>query len=61
VDWSDAWSAVDTTELSDGLISGWYNGFNDDYSAITPTLPLTAIPGPATVAVLVLLGGRRRR
>jgi hypothetical protein len=61
VDWSDAWSAVDTTELSDGLISGWHNGFNDDYSAITPTLPLTAIPGPATVAVLVLLGGRRRR
>ncbi|MDP6478757.1 MAG: hypothetical protein QGI75_01800 [Phycisphaerales bacterium] len=61
VDWSDAWTSVDTTWLSDGLISGWYNGFNDDYSAITPTLPLTAIPGPATVAVLVLLGGRRRR
>ena len=61
VDWSDAWSAADGTALSDGLISGWHNGFNDDYSAIPPTLPLTAIPNPATVAVFMLLGGRRRR
>ena len=61
VDWSDAWSAVDATALSDGLISGWYNGFNDDYSAITPTLPITAIPGPATMVVLMLVGGRGRR
>ena len=60
--WSDAWSSVDTTALSDGLISGWYNGFNDDYSAITPTLPLTAVPGPASIAVLsILMRGCRRR
>ena len=62
VEWTDAWSAVDATALSDGLISGWYNGFNDDYSAITPTLPLATIPGPVTIAVLMLagVGGRRR-
>ena len=42
-------------------IAGWYNGFNDDYSAIPPTLPLTAIPNPATMTVFMLLGGRRRR
>ncbi|MDG2477323.1 MAG: hypothetical protein P8M32_05430 [Phycisphaerales bacterium] len=62
VNWSDAWSSIDTTTLSDGLISGWYNGFNEDYSAITPTLPLIAVPGPASIAGLVVLGfGRRRR
>mgnify|MGYP001159521945 CR=1 FL=1 len=62
VDWADAWSGVETTALSDGLLSGWYNGFNEDFSAITPTLPLTTIPAPSA-AVLLLLGlkGRRRR
>jgi len=62
VNWSDAWSSVNTTPLSDGLLSGWYNGFNEDYSAITPTVPLIAIPGPASIAGLIVLGlGRRRR
>ncbi|MDP7070126.1 MAG: hypothetical protein QF561_02120 [Phycisphaerales bacterium] len=63
VHWTDAWSSVDATMLGDGLVSGWYNGFNEDYSAIPPSLPLTAIPAPATVVLLGMacLGGRRRR
>ncbi|MCH2136269.1 MAG: hypothetical protein MK101_06760 [Phycisphaerales bacterium] len=62
VDWSDAMSSVDTTWLSDGLLSGWYNGFNDDYSAITPSLPLT-VPTPGAIGLigLLVIGSRRRR
>jgi hypothetical protein len=61
--WSDAWSSVDMTPLSDGMISGWYNGFNDDYSAIPPSLPLSDVPGPATVILLgmAVVGSRHRR
>jgi len=62
VNWSDAMSSVDTTPLTDGLLSGWFNGFNDDYSAIVPTLPLTSVPGPGVLALLGLsLCVRRRR
>lgn len=63
VDWSDAGSSVDTTALTDGLLSGWYNGFNEDYSAIVPTLPLTTVPVPGTIALLgiALCSNRRRR
>jgi hypothetical protein len=62
VDWSDAMSSVDTTSLTDGLLSGWYNGFNEDYSAIVPTLPLTAVPAPGVLALFGLsLCVRRRR
>ena len=53
VNWIDAATGVDTTMLADGLLSGWYNGFNDDYTAITPTLPVTTVPGPS---VLVIMG-----
>lgn len=61
VDWSEAMSSVDTTWLQDGLLSGWYNGFNDDYSAITPTLPLTTVPAAPALALLGLAGARHRR
>jgi len=60
-DWSDAYLGVEQTVIADGAISGWYNGFNDDYSAIPPALPL--IPGPGGLALLAAIaaGPRRRR
>ncbi len=63
VTWSDAMSSVDTTPLTNGLLSGWYNGFNEDYSAIVPTLPLFTVPAPGVLAVfgLGLCLQRRRR
>lgn len=63
VNWSDAMSSVDTTTLTDGFLSGWYNGFNDDFSAIAPTLPLTTVPAPGAIALLALglCHTRRRR
>ena len=63
VAWADAWSSVDATMLSDGLVSGWYNGFNDDYSAIPPSLPLSTIPAPGALTLLAFSGAcsRRRR
>ncbi|MCP4759459.1 MAG: hypothetical protein GY894_10550 [Planctomycetes bacterium] len=61
VDWTDAWSSVDATMLSNGFVSGWYNGFNEDYSAIPPSLPLSTIPAPATLAALALAGFGKRR
>lgn len=57
--WSDATTSVDLADLSDGDISGWHNGFNDDYSAIPPSLPL--IPAPASFILLAGLGIARRR
>jgi len=54
VNWSDAMSSVDTTVLTDGFLSGWYNGFNDDFSAIVPTLPLTTVPAPGAIALLAM-------
>lgn len=59
--WSDAWSSADQEVLVDGMISGWYNGFNEDFSAIPPSLPLAAIPGPSTVALLLICAHTRRR
>jgi hypothetical protein len=63
VHWSDAFSSVDTTPLTDGFLSGWYNGFNDDFSAIPPALPLITVPGPSVLALvgLGLCTSRRRR
>ena len=61
--WSPAWSGVDATMLSDGMISGWYNGFNEDFSPIPPSLPL--IPAPSVLLMTALLAlpvtCRRRR
>ena len=62
VNWSDAVSSVDMTDLSNGLLSGWYNGFNEDFSAIPPSMPLTAVPAPGILALLGLsLCVQRRR
>lgn len=63
IDWNAAGGGVEAEMLSDGLISGWYNGFNEDYSVINPTLPLNSVPAPAGLALagLALLGTRRRR
>ncbi len=63
VDWTAAGGGVEAEILSDGLISGWYNGFNEDFSVINPTLPLTNVPAPAGLALagLAFLGTRRRR
>ena len=59
-DWSSASAGAESTMLSNGMISGWYNGFNDDFSTIPPSLPL--IPAPATVLLLApALMCRRRR
>ena len=46
VDWLAASGSVDVEWLMDGEISGWYNGFTDDYQTIPPSLPLTTIPAP---------------
>ena len=59
--WADAMLGVNMIELSDGFISGWYNGFNDDFSAIPPTLPLATVPAPSGVAVMFLAFARHRR
>ncbi|MDG1838344.1 MAG: hypothetical protein P8I91_06040 [Phycisphaerales bacterium] len=59
--WTDAMLGVDMIELSDGFISGWYNGFNDDYSAIPPTLPLVAVPAPGGIAAMLLALALHRR
>lgn len=45
VSWSAAEGGVDSEQLVDGLISGWYNNFNDDYSVINPVIPLIPSPG----------------
>ncbi|MEM7228645.1 MAG: hypothetical protein AAF432_07500 [Planctomycetota bacterium] len=63
--WEGAGVGVSGRFLSEGSLDGWYNGFNPDFSTIPPTAPLTAIPAPG--ALLVMLGGgalagtRRRR
>ncbi|MBG84962.1 MAG: hypothetical protein CMJ40_10530 [Phycisphaerae bacterium] len=63
IDWTAAGGGVESEFLSDGLISGWYNGFNEDFSVINPSLPLIQVPAPAGLSVigLVLIGSRRRR
>ena len=59
-DWYSASAGVESTPLFSGMISGWYNGFNDDFSTIPPELPL--IPAPASLFMLMpLLMARRRR
>jgi len=63
VDWTDSAVSIDSAPLVDGSLDGWYNGFNDDFTAIPPLLPLIPIPSPGS---LVLLGitlacpGRKR-
>ena len=61
VDWAGAMTSVDTTTLSDGFVSGWYNGFTDDYQAIPPTLPITVVPAPGALLLAGLAAGLRRR
>ena len=50
ISWSAAEGGVESEQLVDGLISGWYNGFNDDYSVINPIVPL--IPAPSALIFL---------
>ncbi len=60
-DWSDALAGTDDTSLTNGMISGWYNGFNEDFSAIPPNLASVLVPAPSAAVVLILAGGVRRR
>ncbi|MCH2133456.1 MAG: PEP-CTERM sorting domain-containing protein [Phycisphaerales bacterium] len=63
VSWTDAYLGVESQLLSDGMISGWYNGYNEDYSAIPPSLPLATVPAPGVLALagLFAMGTSRRR
>ena len=65
VNWIDGFNSIDAEPLTDGLISGWYNGFTDSFGVIPPSLPLIAVPAPAALTALVamvgLAGPRRRR
>jgi len=61
--WTDAAAGTNYTSISNGSISGWYNGFNEDYSAIPPSLEGLLIPAPASIALAAIcgIGSRRRR
>ena len=61
VPWTAANNGVDVETLSDGLISGWYNGFTDEFDVIPPSLPLVTVPAPAALALLGIAGLSRRR
>ncbi|MAT80627.1 MAG: hypothetical protein CMJ29_03150 [Phycisphaerae bacterium] len=55
VDWIAASGGVDVTMLIDGGISGWYNGFTEDYDVIPPSLPTIVVPAPALAPMAMLL------
>ncbi|MDP7029472.1 MAG: hypothetical protein QF733_04545 [Phycisphaerales bacterium] len=63
-DWSDAVAGTDLTPITNGMISGWYNGFNEDFSAIPPDLTSVLVPAPSALVALLLgcsMGRQRRR
>ena len=61
VEWTSAGGGVEVELLTDGGISGWYNGFTDDYQTIPPSLPQTSVPAPAALPLcLVALATRSR-
>mgnify|MGYP001417414353 CR=1 FL=1 len=63
VEWISSPVGVSDNFLSNNSLEGWYNGFNEDFSVINPSLPLIQVPAPAGLSVigLVLIGSRRRR
>tara|TARA_Y100001970_G_C14101981_1_gene785971 strand:+ start:317 stop:901 length:585 start_codon:yes stop_codon:yes gene_type:complete len=61
VEWSAADGGVESVALVDGLISGWFNGFNPDYSVINPSLPLIPAPGALFFISLSVFGHQCRR
>ncbi|MEE2908033.1 MAG: hypothetical protein VX527_09405 [Planctomycetota bacterium] len=55
IDWLAASGSIDIEMLTNGGVSGWYNGFTDDYQTIPPSLPLTTIPAPGVLALGTVL------
>ena len=61
LEWTAANEGVDSISLIDGLISGWFNGFNEDFSVINPSLPLIPAPGSLFFISLGIFGHQRMR
>ena len=61
VDWFESTGSVDVELLTNGGISGWYNGFTEDYETIPPSLPLTYVPAPGLLALFGLMAVQQRR
>jgi MYXO-CTERM domain-containing protein len=58
--WSEPQVGASFRELSNGSIDGWYNGFD----GTQPAVPVTLVPGPAALGLMIVAGlgaGRRRR
>ena len=55
ISWVDSQEGIGDRLLADDSIDGWYNGFNEDWSAIPPSVPLVPIPAPPAAIIMLLL------